>query len=146
MAPCACRCRSDAVREAMARRVRAQVAAICERRGLRCSVETRHDAPAAACHPDIIAGLISACRDAEEVPLPLLVIVAGALVSRRCRGSRLSHAAPLCTGSICIGTCGGTVRSGMLSRYGGNGLHAEELCGPACCRDTVATACMRTCR
>lgn len=60
------RCRSDAVREATADSVRAEVSAICRRRGLSCSIETRHEAPAAAAHPDIIAGLVAACRAAEQ--------------------------------------------------------------------------------
>jgi hypothetical protein len=76
------------VREETAARVRAQVAAICARRGLQCSVETRHEAPAAACHPDIIAGLISACRDAEEARCLIWHashrVILGFLVLERC--------------------------------------------------------------
>ena len=43
-----------------------QIDKICERRGVECTIETKHEAPAAACHPDIIAGLVDACRESEQ--------------------------------------------------------------------------------
>jgi len=62
-----CRCRSDEVRETTAKEVIAQMEAICSRRHVNCSIEVKHEAPAAACHPDIIAGLVDACRESEKV-------------------------------------------------------------------------------
>ncbi len=62
-----CRCRSDEVRKATTKQVIAQLETICQRRNVNCSVEIKHEAPAAACHPDIIAGLIDACRESEQV-------------------------------------------------------------------------------
>ncbi len=55
------------MREATAAQVIAQIEDICARRHVNCSVEVKHEAPAAACHPEIIAGLINACRESEEV-------------------------------------------------------------------------------
>ena len=44
-----------------------QIDAICDRRGVNCSTSIKHQAPAAACHPDMIAALVDACRASEPV-------------------------------------------------------------------------------
>ena len=62
-----CRCRSDDLRHATAQAVMDQITAICDRRGVNCSVSIKHEAPAAACHPDMIAALVDACRASEQV-------------------------------------------------------------------------------
>ncbi|EIE22792.1 amidase [Coccomyxa subellipsoidea C-169] len=66
------RCRSDEVRKATTKQVIAQLETICQRRNVNCSVEIKHEAPAAACHPDIIAGLIDACRESEQLTADIL--------------------------------------------------------------------------
>ena len=62
-----CRCRSDELRHATAQAITDQIEAICDRRGVNCSASIKHQAPAAACHPDMIAALVDACRASEPV-------------------------------------------------------------------------------
>lgn len=50
-----------------------EIHAICERRGVNCSASIKHEAPAAACHPTMIASLVDACRASEQVALYVLV-------------------------------------------------------------------------
>lgn len=50
-----------------------EIHAICERRGVNCSASIKHEAPAAACHPTMIASLVNACRASEQVALHVLV-------------------------------------------------------------------------
>ena len=64
---CVCRCRSDDFRHATAQAIRHEIEAICERRGVNCSMSIKHEAPAAACHPTMIASLVDACRASEQV-------------------------------------------------------------------------------
>ena len=63
-----CRCRSDELRHATVQAIRHEIEAICERRGVNCSMIVKHEAPAAACHPAMIASLVDACRASEQVP------------------------------------------------------------------------------
>ena len=50
-----------------------EIHTICERRGVNCSASIKHEAPAAACHPTMIASLVDACRASEQVALYVLV-------------------------------------------------------------------------
>jgi hypothetical protein len=50
-----------------------EIHTICERRGVNCSASIKHEAPAAACHPTMIASLVDACRASEQVALHQLV-------------------------------------------------------------------------
>ncbi|CAK0782730.1 hypothetical protein CVIRNUC_005925 [Coccomyxa viridis] len=66
------RCRSDELRHATAQAITDQIDAICDRRGVNCSTSIKHQAPAAACHPDMIAALVDACRASEPMIEELL--------------------------------------------------------------------------
>ena len=63
------------MRHATAQAVRHEVEAICGRRNVNCSTSVKHEAPAAACHPTMIASLVDACRASEQVPVHLTIDV-----------------------------------------------------------------------
>ncbi|KAK9829855.1 hypothetical protein WJX72_008267 [[Myrmecia] bisecta] len=61
------RCRSDAVRQQVVQDVVLDIENICQRRGIACRVEKKHEAAATHCDAGIIADLVSAARDSEQV-------------------------------------------------------------------------------
>ncbi|BDA45622.1 probable allantoate deiminase [Coccomyxa sp. Obi] len=107
------RCRSDEVRKATAAQVIAQIEDICARRHVNCSVEVKHEAPAAACHPEIIAGLINACRESEELTASILERTEKCQAECDSELSKVSNSTPQDVAGQLLdhANCGGTSKS-----------------------------------
>lgn len=61
------RCRRDDIRLSIVDSVTESIGELCSRRGMRCAVERKHDAPATPCDAGIISGLVRAADDSRLV-------------------------------------------------------------------------------
>lgn len=61
------RSRQDSIRLAVVESVTKGIHELCDRRGVRCEVDLKHEAPATPCDGSIIAGLVRAADDSRLV-------------------------------------------------------------------------------
>lgn len=61
------RSRTDVVRQSIVEKVKEKILEVCASRGLSCSVEQRHDAPAVAAADEIVEGLAAAVVDSKSI-------------------------------------------------------------------------------
>lgn len=102
------RCQRDAIRLSVVDSVTESIEALCSRRGVRCAVHRKHDAPATPCDACIIGGLVRAADDSRLVMQRVLLQRPAAAAAEAIAVRQISflycYLLPRCTHNIIMST------------------------------------------